>query len=347
VPWIVRDARFRAHRGAPGHPECPERLAPLEAWLDAHPEAAEPLALREATDPELLAVHSRPYVEQLASLRGGSTWLDPDTYVAPRSVEIARLACGGAIELAKRVAAGHGRAGLALLRPPGHHAERAAGMGFCLINQIAVAAEALRFGMGVERIAIVDWDVHHGNGTQHHFEASRDTLFVSLHRYPFYPGTGTLAERGAEAGLGSTVNLPMPAGAGDAEYLHAFADVVVPVLREFRPEMLLVSAGFDAHVRDPLGGMRVTTGAFATMAAQLLEVARDTCEGRIALLLEGGYDPEALSECVREVLAVLSGDRVVSALHTPPTSESSRRLVRIYGEAHGTRFASVRRLPPR
>jgi acetoin utilization deacetylase AcuC-like enzyme len=192
-------------------------------------------------------------------------------------------------------------------------------MGFCLFNNVAVAAQALRAEAQVERIAIVDWDVHHGNGTQHLFEAERDVLFMSLHQFPFYPGTGALDEQGSGAGLGSTVNLPLPAGCGDALYGHLFDELVVPMLLAFRPQVVLVSAGFDAHARDPLGGMHVSSAGFAGFAARLCAVADEVAGGRIVLALEGGYDLDALGESVAAVVDVLASPELPALEFTAPT----------------------------
>ena len=196
---------------------------------------------------------------------------------------------------------------LALVRPPGHHAERDRAMGFCLFNNVAVAAAHAR-SLGAERVAIVDYDVHHGNGTQHIFEGDPSVLYVSLHQFPYYPGTGAADEIGAGAGAGFTVNLPLEAGATDEDYRLVFADVVLPVLRQFKPDLVLVSAGFDAHERDPLAGMRLTTGAFAAMTMELRQVAEECCGGRIVAVTEGGYDLQALGASLDAVVRVLADD---------------------------------------
>ena len=299
------------------------------------------LAPREASPDELLRAHRREYLDALARVEGKRGQLDPDTYASPRSVEVARLAAGSLVEASLRVAAGEAKRAFAALRPPGHHAERAAPMGFCLLNNVAIAAQALRAQAGVERIAIVDWDVHHGNGTQHLFEGERDVLFVSTHQFPFYPGTGALDEQGSGAGLGATVNFPLAAGCGDAEYGQLFDELLVPMLLAFRPELILVSAGFDAHARDPLGGMSVSTAGFAGFAARLCAVADDVAGGRIVLALEGGYDWEALGESVAAVVDVLASPGL-PALHFPPRSESGMRVARKFREAHAVHWPALR-----
>jgi len=302
----VRDPRFQEHRPPRAHPECPERLQAIERALDGLSDRVRAVAPREATTDELLLAHHRQYLDALSPLEGRSAQLDPDTYASPRSLEVARLAAGSLVDLALRVARGEAKRAFAALRPPGHHAEQGAPMGFCLFNNVAIAAQALRARAGVERVAIVDWDVHHGNGTQHLFEGERDVLFASLHQFPFYPGTGALDEQGHERGLGATVNLPLPAGCGDAEYGLFFDELLVPMLRSFRPEVLLVSAGFDAHAADPLGGMEVSTAGFAALTERMCAVADEVCGGRLVLALEGGYDLAALGESVAASVAVLA-----------------------------------------
>jgi acetoin utilization deacetylase AcuC-like enzyme len=214
-------------------------------------------------------------------------------------------------------------------------------MGFCLLNNLAIAARALVEQEKVGRIAIVDWDVHHGNGTQHAFESERDVLFVSLHQFPFYPGTGALGEMGTGPGEGATVNLPLAGGAGDGEYGAAFDRVVVPVIEEFAPELILVSAGFDAHARDPLASMRVTTEGFAAMALRLRHVAESVCEGRLVLTLEGGYDLEALGASVRSVAEVLLADDPPAIDFPSPNKDFLTSLDRMR-EAHARHWSAIR-----
>jgi acetoin utilization deacetylase AcuC-like enzyme len=357
-PLIVRDERFREHRAEGPHPERPERLDAIDRGLAALAPRLRDQEPRPATDEELLRVHTLRHLERLRALDGSGGQIDADTFASARSHEVARLAAGGSIDAALRVAAGEARSAFALVRPPGHHAEAEQAMGFCLLNNVAVTARALQRDAGLERIAIVDWDVHHGQGTQHHFEAERDTLFVSLHQFPLYPGTGAVAESGRDGGLGTTVNAPLPAGCGDAEYLALFGRVVVPILEAFRPEMILVSAGFDAHERDPLAGMCVTSDGFGAMAAELRAVADRLCGGRLMLLLEGGYDLTALAESVAAVTGVLANagdapDRPAPAAAPParpPTREwygggMAGRLADALREAHARHWPSLRGPP--
>jgi acetoin utilization deacetylase AcuC-like enzyme len=337
---LVRDPRFREHAPVRSHPERPERLVAIDRALDPIADRTRALAPREATPDELLAVHGREYLDALHRVEGHSAQLDPDTYACPRSVEVARLAAGSLVDAALRVAAGEAKRAFAALRPPGHHAERLAPMGFCVFNNVAIAARALRAQAGVERIAIVDWDVHHGNGTQHLFEGERDVLFASLHQFPFYPGTGALDEQGHDRGLGSTVNFPLPEGCGDAEYGQLFDELLVPMLLAWRPEMLLVSAGFDAHARDPLGGMEVTSSGFGAFAERLCAVADDVCGGRIVLALEGGYDLDALGESVAEVVRVLA-EPEPRARKFPAPSASGMRMAAKFRAAHATHWPAL------
>jgi acetoin utilization deacetylase AcuC-like enzyme len=341
-PLVVRDPAFREHVPLREHPERPERLVAIDRALDRLGDSLRLLAPREATDEELLGAHERGYLDAIGACIGSSRKLDPDTYCSPRSVETARLAAGSLVEASIRVARGEARRAFAAVRPPGHHAERDAPMGFCLFNNVVVAARALRASTGIERIAIVDWDVHHGNGTQHAFEAERDVLFASLHQFPFYPGTGALDEQGHERGLGATLNLPLPAGCGDAEYGLLFESVLAPVLLEFKPEIILVSAGFDAHERDPLGGMNVTTRGFGGFASLLCAVADEVCGGRIVLALEGGYDLDALADSVAETVRVLA-DPAPRAREYPAETAGASDLARIFREAHGRFWPALER----
>jgi acetoin utilization deacetylase AcuC-like enzyme len=304
---IVWSDRFRDHETG-AHPESPQRIVALERALrdagmfDDRPVLDPAPAVLEA----ILAVHAPQLVDlvQRTSWQGGG-WLDPDTHVSPDSYEVALLAAGGACAAVDWVQAGSARRAFALVRPPGHHAEPERAMGFCLFNNIAVAAEHARDRHGLERVAIVDWDVHHGNGTQAAFWRDPAVLFISLHQYPFYPGTGASTERGAGPGDGYTINIPLPAGCDDAVYERAFADIVLPALQAFAPELLLVSAGFDAHADDPLALMRVSTGAFGRFATLLRGVADEHCDGRMVLVLEGGYNLNALGESVVATLRAL------------------------------------------
>jgi len=249
-------------------------------------------------------VHSRQYVDAITGTRGRAVMLDPDTFTSPASDEVARLAAGAVLAGVDLVADGAPRSrALAVVRPPGHHAEAERAMGFCLYNSIAVGAAYAR-SRAVGRVAIVDYDVHHGNGTQWIFYEDPTVLFVSSHQYPFYPGTGAADETGRGAGLGFTLNMPLDAGSDDAHVLGRYEREALPKLDAFKPDVLLISAGFDAHVRDPLGGCRMTTEGFGRLTQLLLDAADRLCEGRVVLVTEGGYDLAALRECLEAVIDV-------------------------------------------
>jgi acetoin utilization deacetylase AcuC-like enzyme len=307
---IVDDARFDAHEDHSGHhPECPERLIAARSGLYSAltEDQRSQVPARAASTPELSRVHMADYVNSLDSrLARGMGNLDPDTYFGPGTREAAWNAAGGAIDLTRRLVQGQSKRGVALLRPPGHHAVPASSMGFCLLNNVALAAsEAL--SAGFTRIAIVDWDVHHGNGTQDVFYQDPRVLFVSLHQFPFYPGTGATREIGSGAGLGFTANLALPSGSDDVVYGAAFREVVLPLLRAYVPEIVLVSAGFDAHARDPLASMQLSTACYGAMTSALLELADSLGHGRIAFFLEGGYDLQALEASMAQLGLSLKG----------------------------------------
>jgi acetoin utilization deacetylase AcuC-like enzyme len=301
---VVTSSRFADHLTPPGHPERSERAEVMEGvaleWRDRGGAVAGP---RAATRDELARVHDTAHLDAVAGTAGRALALDPDTYTSPDSHEVALLAAGASIVAAEHAIDGKGPA-LAMVRPPGHHAERERAMGFCLYNNVAAAAAHAR-ARGVARVAIVDIDVHHGNGTQWIFYDDPSVLYVSLHQYPFYPGTGAADEVGTGAGRGFTVNVPLEAGATDLDYQLVCDMLVGRVLDAFSPELLLVSAGYDAHERDPLGGMRLTTAGYADLMCRLRWVAETCCEGRIAVVTEGGYDLEALAGCLHATLRVL------------------------------------------
>jgi len=230
--------------------------------------------------------------------------LDPDTFTSPESYDVALLAAGSTIDAARH-AVKTGEPALALVRPPGHHAEPDRAMGFCLFNNIAIAAAALRRD-GLARVAIVDIDVHHGNGTQAAFYADPTVLYISSHQFPYYPGTGGASETGSGAGRGFTLNIPLPAGSTDADYAAAYGSVAVPALEQFHPDAMLISAGYDAHELDPLAGMRMTTDGYGAIVALLDDVSSRVCGRRLAFVTEGGYHLDALRECLDATIRVLS-----------------------------------------
>jgi len=249
-------------------------------------------------------VHTGDYLEMLRKTAGRAAMLDPDTFTSPESHDIALLAAGAAVDAAREAYEARATT-FALVRPPGHHAEADRAMGFCLFNNIAVAASALR-ASGIERVAIVDIDVHHGNGTQNTFYEDPSVLYISSHQYPYYPGTGAATETGQGAGRGATLNVPLAAGATDDVYLRAYEGKIISAIDAFKPDILLVSAGYDAHERDPLAGMRVTVSGFSRIAGLLKDAAERHCHGRTAWITEGGYHLGALRECLDSTIGVLS-----------------------------------------
>ena len=322
---IISSERFAEHQTPPGHPECPERAEVMDVVANEwRARRGEVVAPREVTDEQLARVHDDRYLRQIAETAGRAVALDPDTYTSPETYDIARLAAGATVDAVERAMGGSHKRALAMVRPPGHHAERARAMGFCFYNNVAVAAAHART-LGARRIAIVDYDVHHGNGTQHIFESDSNVLYVSTHQYPYYPGTGAAEEIGLRDGAGYTVNVPLEAGATDDDYRQVFDRVVLPVLNQFRPDLLLVSAGFDAHERDPLGGMRLTTDAFGAMTAALRTVADTHCDGRLVAVTEGGYDFRALADSLRAVVNVLEPDRPIEPSWPTRTGVGSSR----------------------
>jgi acetoin utilization deacetylase AcuC-like enzyme len=312
-PLLLGHPDCLLHR-APDHPERPERIAAIQAAIaaDARTAGLEWAEPPPATVEELEAAHLPGYVEALlgatrrADDEGRGGWIDPDTWLGPGSGAAALASAGGAVEAVRRVLGGERRSALSLTRPPGHHATREVAMGFCLFNNVAVAACAA-LAAGLERVAIVDFDVHHGNGTQDVFWERGDVLYVSTHQWPLYPGTGAASERGRGDGEGLTLNLPLPAGSGEAEYLQVFDAAIAPALRAHRPELILVSAGFDAHRDDPLAGMALTSAAYARLARRILDWSEELCAGRTAWVLEGGYNLDALAGSVVAVLAEIAG----------------------------------------
>jgi acetoin utilization deacetylase AcuC-like enzyme len=312
---IVKDWRYVEHNMGAGHPESPERIRAVYERLEKEKELSSlsVIAPRPATEKEVALIHTQEYIEQIKETAGRErTFLDPDTSTSPRSYEVALLAAGGLIEAADRVMDGKVQNAFAVVRPPGHHAEAAQAKGFCIFNNAAIAAQYLVEKRGLRRILIVDWDLHHGNGTQEIFYEDRQVLYFSTHQSPAYPGTGGLTETGKGPGLGYTINVPLSPGADDALYVRVFRDILSPIALAFKPEIIMVSAGFDPYVGDPLGEMKVTPEGFACLTRILLNLADECCGGQLVLVLEGGYQIQGLTKSVRAVLLELLGETRVT-----------------------------------
>jgi acetoin utilization deacetylase AcuC-like enzyme len=328
---IIQDPRYAGHCMEVDHPECPERLGVIYRMLEKIRSEGlfTDIVPRRAKKDELLRVHSPAHIRRMEDTEGKpGVYLDTDTITAPLSHEAALLAAGGLCLAVEQVWKGDLDNAFALVRPPGHHAEKNRPKGFCLYNNVAVAARYALDTLGIRRVLIVDWDLHHGNGTQHCFEKSSEVLFFSVHRDGAYPGTGTWRELGKGAGKGYTLNIPLPAGLGDGEYTVLFEKILRPVALEFQPQFVLVSAGFDIHHQDPLGEMKVTPRGFAALTRSVLQIADTTCHGKIVLTLEGGYDLEGLRDSVEGVLREMAGVQ-----HTDPktlmTDEDIQKMSRI------------------
>jgi acetoin utilization deacetylase AcuC-like enzyme len=333
---IVTSDDFADHLTPPGHPESPERAEILAGVAErARARGVPILEPREATDAELTRVHTWSHVAAIESTRGRSVMIDEDTFTCPDTGRIARLAAGAAV-----VGASANADALVLVRPPGHHAEPGQAMGFCFYNNIAVAAAAAR-ASGLERVAIVDIDVHHGNGTERMFYADRSVLFISTHQYPLYPGTGAAGDIGSGEGLGYTVNVPIEAGATDGDYEQIADTVIVPLLAEYAPQLVLVSAGFDAHEDDPLAQMRLTTEGYRSLATRLRQSAGGAnCP--IVFVTEGGYALGALAASLDAVVDVMVGGGSHGA-PAPTRSSTGRgaRAIAAVRAAQGARWRSL------
>ena len=313
VCGLLADERYLRHETG-AHVETPVRLRAIYDMLDREGlrDRMVNIDSRLAEIEELALNHSVSYIDMLKSMGAGR--LDADTVLSERSYETALLAVGGCLNLVDAIMQGEISAGLALVRPPGHHAETGMGMGFCLFNNIAIAARHLLKRHKLKRIAILDWDLHHGNGTQHSFYGDKEVLYMSIHQSPCYPGTGMLGETGEGEGVGFTLNLPIPAGVGDSGYIKSFEELFIPAMTAYRPDIILVSAGFDSHSFDPLGGMEVSAGGFGEMTSLLIDAADELCRGKVAFFLEGGYSLDGLQESVKEVVLRMLGEKGTGTL---------------------------------
>jgi len=311
------------------HVENAQRLVAIMGHLEEAKllERLVSLPPRAASLEELATVHSMGFISYIQSFaeRGGG-WLDADTVVSPTSYDAALCAAGGAIKAVDGVLSGEVESAFALVRPPGHHALRWEAMGFCLFNNIAIAAKHALNSYGLERILIVDFDVHHGNGTQDTFYHDSSVLYFSTHQYPFYPGSGHFEETGDGPGEGYTVNVSLPAWCGDSEFLQVFEEILAPVARRFSPQLILVSAGYDAHWSDHIALMRLSVAGFAQIVGIINKLAQELCQGRIVLTLEGGYDLPSLASSVRATFDVLLGNQVVDPLGPPPQAGAPRSI---------------------
>lgn len=289
-----------------GHPESPGRFSLLDAVLiDAPSGTIREMETMPAARDSVARVHPRAYLDALqAACQRGPGYLDPDTYVTPGSYDAALMAAGATVKVLEAILSGQAQSGFAIIRPPGHHASAKVPMGFCLLNNVAIAARHAQ-ALGMQRIMIVDFDVHHGNGTQAIFLEDPDVLYLSTHQWGIYPGSGALSETGVGPGLGATVNLPLPAYAGDETFAAIGDEILEPLSRRFKPEILLVSAGFDSHWRDPLSQFGLTTAGYYRMGALLEAIAREQCERKVLFVLEGGYDPQVLAVGIRAVCHAL------------------------------------------
>ncbi len=318
------------HDPGPTHPESSQRLLAIEAAL--HEVSIEVESAAEAPAQALARVHHADYVERIIALRDEELSLDADTHVSAGSVRAALLAAGSAVASVDAVM-NEGGSAFALVRPPGHHAEANRAMGFCVFNNVAVAAAHACAVHGLERVMVIDWDVHHGNGTEHIFATDPRVLFSSFHQYPLYPGTGAAEDVGHGPGRGFTVNVPFASGCTDSDYLRTFDAVLAPIAEQYAPQLILVSAGFDAHQEDPLGGMCLSDDGFAALCGRVQQLAQKYAQSRLVLLLEGGYAVTALARSVTACIEVLRGDTPPpgSAETTAAGDRGLRRAVEVQG----------------
>lgn len=313
---LLFDETMIDHDPGPGHPERPDRLRAIAQRFEA--DAIEGTVSKKPTPVTRIAterVHPSRYVDRIDEARGQRVSLDADTHLSPGSVAAAELAAGASVDAVDAVMNGDVDNAFAFVRPPGHHALADRAMGFCVFNNVAIAAEHARHAHGAQRVLIVDWDVHHGNGTEAIFYDRDDTLFFSTHQSPFYPGTGAVQYTGQGAGLGHTVNVPYGAGTRDSDLKRSFAEILEPVAESFKPDLVLVSAGFDAHRLDPVGQMELSAEGFADLCGSVNGIAQRHAQGRIVLLLEGGYDLQGLSSSAHACARVLAGQ-------TPPDNRN-------------------------
>jgi acetoin utilization deacetylase AcuC-like enzyme len=325
---VIRSPIFMNHLKDIKHPENPRRMSAILSLFEKEPFKSIPtVAPKSASESDLRRVHATEMIRSVLEARGVYGEFDGDTPYTPDSVDTALFSAGSCIDLALRIWRGEFRRGFSLVRPPGHHAVKEHPMGFCLFNNAALAAAALLAESPDSRIAIVDYDLHHGNGTQWIFYDDPRVLFLSSHRFPYYPGTGAISEMGEGRGKGTTLNFPLGKKYGDPLFVELYRDLVLPVLEEFRPEMIIVSAGFDGHVLDPMSGFEITTSVFSYLS-EILIYASELSKGKILFCLEGGYNPDALRDSVAGVLERMLGlPREKFALSKAPVSSAQSEPV--------------------
>ena len=332
MPPFFRHPASLEHDTGHGHPERADRIRAIEAELEARDWLGwDQVEAPRATEEQLLRIHPREYVEQVREYSERGVPFDMDTPTSPGTYEAALRAAGGAWALVESLLSGGERTGFSCLRPPGHHAETARAMGFCLFANAAIAARHALDALGADRVLVVDWDVHHGNGTNALFHDSPEVLFVSIHQFPFWPGTGPLTDVGEGAGEGYSINLPVPAGTGEAAFLSLLEHVVAPAARQYGPDLILISAGYDAHRDDPLASLALETSSYGHMSS-LVRALGEELGAPVGALLEGGYDLRALAESVPETMAALAGDADPPAAARHPLADQAAEVLGRYWE---------------
>lgn len=296
------------HVMAPDHPESPKRLAVIQKVLDSYdyPEKLKKISARLATEEDVLLIHTKEYYDRIAQTKGREVYLDPDTSTSAKSFEAALYAAGGVLSLIDAVFDKDIENGFAFVRPPGHHAEKDKAMGFCLFNNVAIAASYALKKYNLSRVLILDFDLHHGNGTQKAFYDTNKVMYISTHQYPYYPGTGSFQEVGEGKGIGYNLNFPLNIGADDCFYHNIYEKIVTPIALKYNPELVLVSAGFDIYYQDPLGGMKVTEEGFAGLTQTILKISQKCSRSKVVFALEGGYSLDGLAKGVKAILDVLT-----------------------------------------
>ncbi|MGB9765029.1 MAG: histone deacetylase [Candidatus Saccharicenans sp.] len=337
---VIFDKRFALHEMGPGHIESPLRIIAIEEVLSSSFKSGFTLIPpRPATEEELSMVHLPSYINFLKETADqGYFSFDSDTIAGPKTYEVACLAAGAGLVAADLILERQIENVLALVRPPGHHAESSRPMGFCFFNNIAITAEYLRQKKKIKRIMIVDWDLHHGNGTQKAFYSTREVFYISLHQSPLFPGTGSASEVGEKEGIGFNLNLPLRSGKTDNDYLYLFQNLIQPVAQIYQPEFILVSAGFDVLKGDPLGQMELTVEGCGDLTQILIDIARQSASGRLITFLEGGYNLKALQQGVKEVILRLSGQKYKELPHLPcpqPLKEEIKPIIKIFEKYWG------------